>query len=154
MHLICILHKISPKGNFHYKETSASVIIWEINFSQEYIWKCLGIFEALSKIQIMSLSPFANAENIFEKKTWKNLGERSANLSWPYFVWRLVMYLGPRNPETWGGRPRKFDPWTRPDPENQNPNQPRHQPILNFTLKTPETPKTRGGSPWNVDSQT
>ena len=32
-----------------------------------------------------------------------------------------------------------------PDPEKQNPNQPRRQPILNFTLKIPETPKARGG---------
>ena len=38
-----------------------------------------------------------------------------------------------RNPETQGGCPWKFDPWTQPDPENQNPNQPQHQPILNFT---------------------
>ena len=63
----------------------------------------------------------------------------------------MVMYSGPRNPETRGGCPRKFDPQTRPDPENQNPNQPRHQPILNFTLKTL---KTRGGCPRNVDPQT
>ena len=46
------------------------------------------------------------------------------------------MYSGPRNPETWGGRPQKFDPLTRAEPEKQNPNQPQRQPILNFTLKT------------------
>ena len=64
------------------------------------------------------------------------------------------MYSGPRNPETRGGRPRKFDPRPRPDPEKQTPNQPRRQPILNFTLKIPETPKTRGGRPRNVDPRT
>ena len=63
------------------------------------------------------------------------------------------MYSGPRNPETRGGRPRKFDPRPRPDPENQTPNQPRRQLILNFTLKIPETPKTRGGRPRNVDTR-
>ena len=74
MHLICILHKISPKGNFHYKETSASVIIWEINFSQEYIWKCLGIFEALSKIQIMSPLSFCKCRKYIWKEDLKKLG--------------------------------------------------------------------------------
>ena len=53
----------------------------------------------------------------------------------------VVMYSGPRNPETQGGRPRKFDPRTRPDPEKQTPNQPRHQPILNFTLKISRKPE-------------
>jgi len=67
---------------------------------------------------------------------------------------QVVMYSGPRNPETRGGRPRNFDPRTRPDPEKQTPNQPRCQPILNFTLKIPETPKTQGGRPRNVDPRT
>ena len=69
-------------------------------------------------------------------------------------MFELVMYSGPRNPETRGGRPRKFDPRTRPDPEKQTPNQPRRQPILNFTLKIPETLITRGGRPRNVDPRT
>ena len=47
-----------------------------------------------------------------------------------------------------------FDPQTWTDPEKQNPNQPQRQPILNFTLKIPETPKTWGGHPRNVDPQT
>ena len=65
------------------------------------------------------------------------------------------MYLGTQNPEIRGGGCLwKFDPQTRPDPEKQNLNQPRHQPILNFTLKIPETPKTRGGRPRNVDPRT
>ena len=66
----------------------------------------------------------------------------------------VVMYSGPWNLETRWGRPQKFDPRTRPDPKKQNPNQPRRQPILNFTLKIPETPKTRGGRPRNVDPRT
>ena len=57
----------------------------------------------------------------------------------------VVTYSGPQNPETRGGQPRKFDPWTQPNPEKQNPNQPQRQPILNFTFKKPENP--RGTSP-------
>ena len=55
--------------------------------------------------------------------------------------------LGAPKPRNWGGRPRKFDTQSRPDPEKQNPNQPRRQPILNFTLKIPENPKTQGERP-------
>ena len=61
----------------------------------------------------------------------------------------LVMYSGPWKPEPWGGRPRKFDPRTRPDPEKQNPNHPRRQPILNFTLKIPETPRRTSPKCWS-----
>ena len=56
------------------------------------------------------------------------------------------MYSGAQNPETWGGRPRKFDPRTQPNPEKQTLNHPWHQPILNFTLKIPET------KPWKPEA--
>ena len=64
------------------------------------------------------------------------------------------MYSGPRNTETRGGRPRKFDPQTRSNPKNQNLNHLRHQPILNFMLKKPKIPKTWGGCPQKFDPQT
>ena len=64
------------------------------------------------------------------------------------------MYSGTQNPKTWGGRPWKFDPRTRPNPEKQNLNYSQRKLILNFTLKIPETPKTWEGRPRNVDPRT
>ena len=84
MHLICILHKNSPKGNFHYKETFSFSYLGYKLFTKIY----LKMFRKFSYVyqkfkSCLSLSTFANAEiYIFEKKTWKKLGEkRSANLS-------------------------------------------------------------------------
>ena len=37
----------------------------------------------------------------------------------------IVMYSGSRIPKSQGGRPRKFDSRTRPDPEKQNQNNPK-----------------------------
>ena len=91
MHLICILHKNSPKGNFHYKETFSFSYLGYKLFTKIY----LKMFREFSYLyqkfkSCLSLSTFANAEIYIWKedleKTWE---ERSANLSWPYFVWWL-----------------------------------------------------------------
>ena len=49
-------------------------------------------------------------------------------------------------PKPEGDVPESLIP--KPDrPRKSEPEPTRHQPILNFTLKPPETPKTRGGRP-------
>ena len=72
MHLICILHKNSPKGNFHYKETFTKIYLKmfrEFSYLYQKFKSCL------------SLSTLANAEiYIFEKKTWKKLGRRGVQI--------------------------------------------------------------------------
>jgi len=47
---------------------------------------------------------------------------------------------------TWEGCPQKFDLRTQPNHENQNPNQPPCQPILNFTLKKTRKPQNPRGT--------
>ena len=75
MHLICILHKNSPKGNFHYKETFSFSYLGYKLFTKIY----LKMFREFSYLyqkfkSCLSLSTFANAEIYIWKedleKTW------------------------------------------------------------------------------------
>ena len=66
-----------------------------------------------------------------------------------YGLVRVLLFGVRFGDQTFGDIPESLIP--EPDP---TPNQPRRQLILNFTLKIPETMKTRGGRPRNVDPQT
>ena len=68
------------------------------------------------------------------------------------YAWQPFSYFA--DPKPWNQRGMSLKVWSPnpTDPEKQNPNQSRCQPILNFILKILEIPKTRGGHPWNVDS--